>query len=397
MKKKALILIAALICLAGSCGFDSGKHITLTLWCANMDKEMIAMMSDEFLAAHPAVAEIIIEVCEDDKTRERFEENPPAAADVICIPHDQLGALVAQDRLAEISGGKYLAMINKNTSPSVYAGQIGGIQYGFPSSFETHMLFYDKSILSDSAVQNLESILSGVAPINGYQFAMDFANAYFTANWFFTYGCKLFGDSGEDSAFCDFNSPGGVAAMTYLIEHREYFGNLSEEAAIALFKEHRLGAYICGPWQAAAITEALQGNYGCARLPGVDGKDMKSFAGFKLYCINAAGKNKHAAMDLAAWLTKPDNQKTRFLMRNLIPVASSLVRDADVAVSATAQAVIAQRPYAIAMPSIPEMSNFWEPTGAFTLACYEGEIALAELPAKLNALISAIKGVDNSQ
>ncbi|MCL1906292.1 MAG: extracellular solute-binding protein [Clostridiales bacterium] len=393
MKKKAVLLVAVIfVCAVLLSACNSGKNVTLTVWCAEMDREMITAMVDDFLATKPAIRDIVVEVCEDDTAREEFEGNPAAAADVICIPHDQLGTLVAQNFLLEIAEAKYHNAISQNTSPSIHAGQTNGKQYGFPSSFETHMLFYDKSIVSDTASQTLEGILSSHIPQGGYPFAMDFGNAYFSANWFFTYGCKLFGERGEDKTKCDFNNAGGVAAMTYLIDNRESFLNCDSDYAIELFKQHKLGAFIGGPWNAAAVTEVLKGNYGCARLPVVDGKAMKSFAGFKLYCVNAGTKNKGVALDLAAWLTNPDNQKTRFQTRNLIPVASSLADDADLAVSATAKAVMAQGPQAIAMPSIPEMSNFWSPVGDFTLACHSGEIQALDLQTKLDELAAAIKG-----
>jgi arabinogalactan oligomer/maltooligosaccharide transport system substrate-binding protein len=391
VKKKlvVLILLAVFMCgiLMSAC--DSGKDVTLTVWCAADDKEMITSMVEKFLATKPAIKDITVEVVEDNNTRSTFENDPSVAADVICIPHDQLGALVAEGGLYEITDAKHIDAINKNTTPSVKAGQIDGRQYGFPSSFETHMLFYDKSIVSDAST--LEGILASIVPEGGYHFAMDFGNAYFTANWFFTYGCKLFGDNGEDKTFCDFDSADGIAAMTYLINNREKFGDCSGEAAIELFKENKLGAFIGGPWNADAVKTVLTGNYGCARLPSVDGKAMKSFAGFKLYCVNANTKNKKVAMDLAAWLTNPDNQKTRFITRDLIPVAASLADDADVAASATAKALMAQGPNAIAMPSIPEMSNFWEPTGLFTLKCYNGEVGISDLQTKLGELVADIK------
>lgn len=97
-------------------------------------------------------------------------------------------------------------------------------------------------------------------------------------------------------------------------------------------------------------------------------------------------------MDLAAWLTNPENQKTRFQIRNLIPVSVSLADDADIAASTTAKAVMAQGPNSIAMPSIPEMSNFWEPTGNFTLACFNGEIPVSELQSRLTELVNEIIG-----
>ncbi|MCL2488971.1 MAG: extracellular solute-binding protein [Oscillospiraceae bacterium] len=393
MKRKLAIFLAALILFtcASACG-GGGDGSSLTVWCAEMDKEMITAMAEAFLADNSGVKEIKVEVCEDDSAQSTLEEDPAAAADVICIPHNQLGPLVNKNRLFEITGENHLADIHENTAPAVKAGQINGKQYGFPSSFETHMLFYDRSVIADADVLTLEGILSNAVTENGYPFVMEFGNAYFSANWFFTYGCKLFGDSGEDSTFCDFNGAGGVAAMTYLIENREKFGNYGGDDAIDLFKEHRLGAFIGGPWNAAAVTEVLKGNYGCAGLPSVDGKPMKSFAGYKLYCVNANTKNKETAMELAAWLTNPDNQKIRFQTRNLIPVAASLADDVDVAVSATAKAIMAQGPNAIAMPAISEMDNFWEPAGNLTLACYNGEIELSELQAKLDELTQEIIG-----
>ena len=392
MKKILFALLAAVMSAAFFSGCGSGKNVTLTMWCSEMDKEIITIMANEFLAANPIVKGIQIEICEDDKAREVFENDPAAAADVICIPHDQLGALVNQDYLHEITDKKYVEAISENTAPSVKAGQIANRQYGFPSSFETHMLFYDRTIISDLAAETLEGIVASAVPEGGIHFGMDFSNAYFTANWFYTYGCMLFGENGEDRDFCDFNSDAGIAAMTYLIENRENFGNLNGDTAGDLFRERKLGAYVGGPWNAAAITDALKGNYGCAMLPSVEGKEMRSFAGFKLYCVNSNVKNKEAAMELAAWLTNPNNQKLRFQTRNLIPVALSLTADIDVAVSTTAKAVMAQGANAIAMPSIREMSNFWEPTGDFTLACYMGEVGISELPEKLNELTAIIKG-----
>ena len=193
MKRCIAVLIAAIMCAALLSACDSGKKAVLTVWCAEKDFPVVTAMVNEFLASKPPVKDIIVEICEDDKARVMFEEDPDAAADIICIPHDQLGALVDDKLLLEISDSKYIEAIGHNTVPSINAGQVDGRQYGFPSSFETHMLFYDKSIVSETAARSLDGILSCKAPEGGYLFAMDFANAYFSANWFFTYGCRLFG------------------------------------------------------------------------------------------------------------------------------------------------------------------------------------------------------------
>jgi hypothetical protein len=38
------------------------------------------------------------------------------------------------------------------------------------------------------------------------------------------------------------------------------------------------------------------------------------------------------------------------------------------------------------------MSNFWEPTGNFTLACFNGEVEIDALPDKLAELVVKIIG-----
>ena len=430
MKKFTKIFTSVLIVLCliplSSCfirdWFGGGKE-TLTVWCAGQDKEMITKMVDNFIKAKkPKVEKINVLVVEDDKTglmlRSFYEGNnesnfsaeeltdltnkkPATAGDVICMPHDQLGALVSKNYVSKITDDTHITDINKNTAPSVGAGKIGGVQYGFPSSFETHMLFYDTSIVTSGKEETLEGILSCVVPGGGFPFAMNFGDAYFSANWFFTYGCKLFGDSGEDASFCDFDSQNGIDAMTYVINNNEHFLNLywieetkksATDQAIELFEAHKLGAYISGPWDANAITDALTFNYGCAKLPAVEGKAMKSFAGYKLYCVNEKSKDKNTSMDLAAWLTNTENQKTRFNKRSLIPVSSSLANDPSVVNSGkTAKALLEQGPYAIAMPSIPEIADFWKYTGPFTADCYNGLITTGQLPAKLGELAALIK------
>ncbi|MCL2664434.1 MAG: extracellular solute-binding protein, partial [Defluviitaleaceae bacterium] len=144
MKKKitASIIIFLAVLLVGCAG---NKKEPLVVWCSQFDYEMISVMVESFKNAKKTDIKIIVEICEDSETREQIEGGN--FADVICIPHDQLGALADHGYLHPIANEKFFTEINKNTAPSVAAGRFGGVQYGFPSSFETHMLFYDKSIV----------------------------------------------------------------------------------------------------------------------------------------------------------------------------------------------------------------------------------------------------------
>jgi len=404
MKKFVSILIAAFLCVPFLSACTTASNEVLTVWCAKDDEAMIKKMVAEFIKEKkPDIKDIVVVVSEDDKVEEKIvgsaDKTPSAPseiADVMCVLHNQLGTLVSKNAFLEITDQKYIDSISKNTTPSINAGKSNEKQYGFPSSFETQVLFYDKSLISEEAVKSLEGILASEVA-GGFSFGMNFEDSYYTAGWFFTYGCKLFGDLGEDETFCDFDSENGVAAMTYLINNRKKFGNFDvgnpeRIDAAEMFKEKKLGAYIGGPWHAEVITKALSGNYGCTKLPSIDGRDMKSFAGFKLYCVNANTKNKTVALDLAEWLTNEANQKNRFDSRNLNPVAKSLANDEDVKVSGTAKAVLAQGPFAIAMPSIPKMGNFWDPktTRDFIFDCYNGKIAISDLQTKLDELVADI-------
>lgn len=131
-----------------------------------------------------------------------------------------------------------------------------------------------------------------------------------------------------------------------------------------------------------------------AKLPTINtgsaDKQMKSFAGYKLYCVKSNTQYPVAAMTLADFLTNEENQIKRFEMRQLLPTNKTAASNEKVTSDATVAATLAQLEFGVAMPSVPKMSNFWTPTGAFTKDAFDGNIQAADMQAKLDSLVSDI-------
>lgn len=371
------------------------KDVALTLWGAADDQTMLGEMVESFKAENPDVNwNITLRVVGEDVAKEEVLKDLDATADVFAIPHDQLGALVEADVVYKNT--KYADEIKANAiSGAITAAMYGGEMYGYPSSAETYFLYYDKRVFAEEDVKSLDTMLAkdlgaGIAPLG-----FDMGNAYFSGAFFLTNGCELFGPNGDNPDSVTFNNAQGLEVANYL-------SGLKAQGVIAIddgtaatqFQAGKLGAQVTGAWKAEAYKEVLGDNYGVAELPtinfGSGDQHMKSFAGFKLYCVKANTAFPLEAMSLAAYLTNSDNQLKRFTDRNFLPVNTAVAENPTVTADITIAATVAQLPYAIAMPSIPQMGQFWTPTAAFTKDTFDGVIVAADLQAKLDNLVKDI-------
>lgn len=371
------------------------KDVALTLWGSADDQKMLGEMVEAFKQQNPDVNwNITLRVVGEDVAKDEVLKDLDAAADVFSIAHDQLGALVEAGTIYKNT--KYAEAIKANDIPgAVTAASYGGEMYGYPSSAETYFLYYDKRVFNEEDVKSLDTMLAkdladGVAPL-GY----DMGNAYFTGAFFLSNDCELFGPDGSDKATVTFNNAQGLEVANYLAGLKaKGVVAIDDGTAATQFQAGKLGAQVTGPWKAVAYQEALGENYGVAELPvvnfGSGDKHMKSFAGFKVLCVKSNTQYPLEAMALADFLTSQENQIKRFKDRSFLPVNTTAAQDPAITADATIAATVAQLQYGIAMPSIPQMGKFWDPTAAFTKDAFEGKIPVADLQGKLDSLVSDI-------
>jgi len=348
---------------------------SLVLWGSEDDQAMLKEMAASFVGEHPTYT-VEVAVTGADKAKDAALTDLDVAADVFQIPHDQLGALAEAG--AVYPNTLYAEEIGTNDAPAALtAATYDGTIYGYPNAIETYFLYYDKSVFSETDVASLDTMLT-VATEAGKTVGFDMGNNYFTVGFWFANGCTLFGADGTDVAGSTFSSPEGLAVAEYIATLKDAgLQNINDGDATTAFASG-LAAQVTGSWKAADYKTALGDNYGVAKLPTVSiggaDKQMISFSGVKLYVVKSNTEFPEAAMQLAQYLSSEDNQLKAFNDRQNLPVNIAAAADPAVTADPTVAAQIAQSAFSIPMPSIPQMTNFWNSSSmAVTLEIYDGK------------------------
>jgi multiple sugar transport system substrate-binding protein len=208
-----------------------------------------------------------------------------------------------------------------------------GKQFGLPESFSNVVLFYNKTLFDaakvsaptatwtwkdeQAAAQKLRNKAKGVwgdyQPITFHEFYKSLAQS----------GGKFLSEDGKKATF---NSPGGVAAASWLVAKSgktmptEADGAGSPDFDSKLFKDGKLAMWHTGIWMFGALADAKFA-WDIAVEPGNTTKASAMFTNGVV--VNAASKNKDAAQKWIAFLSASDvTAKTRLATSwELPPVA----------------------------------------------------------------------------
>lgn len=349
------------------------QDITLKLWGAQEEQDIMAELCEKFAAEHPEnnwTFEYGVVGAADAQAR--YLEDPAAAADVFVYPDDQIITLVEADALYEVTRNAD-AIKEANATGTIDAASYNGTLYGYPMTADNgYYLYYDKSVLTEDDVKTLDGILAA-ANAAGKQFQMDISNGWYLASFFLGNGCTLTLDA-DGKQLCDFNNEKGLAAA-------EAIKALCADPAFVdgddTVLQGGIGTSICagisGPWTSASIKEVLGENYAAAKLPTFtcNGQQvqMGSFLGCKILGINTQSAYPVEAMELAEYLTNEESQIARFEAigygpSNINAAASDAIAS-DPALSALAE----QSKYAI---SQHVLGQYWTPAEAFGLELAAG-------------------------
>ncbi len=408
MKKFTAILLALLVIVLTftACGgenisenndgnVDKKETINLRLWGSQDDKAMLTSLVEDFKKKHTDKKwNITISVVGEDDAQKEVLKDVSAAADVFSFASDQIATLKKSGALYRVTNDK---IKTRNSASSVAAATVDGEMYAYPASSDTFFLYYDKRILSDEEVKSLEKILAKQTPDNITNFAMKIDDGWYSSSFFFTAGCKLFGDDGKDATKCDFNSDKGVTAANYMIDlvKNKKFASLDDAKIKAGFKARTLGSAVSGTWNADDIKKSLGEDFGVTKLPTIklngEDKNLISMANFKLYGVNAQTKHPEEAHMLAEYLTDRDAQKTRFDTRSYAPTHTDLAGDKEALSSnAVVSALTAQSMYSILQTSIDQVANFWTPAEAFGTGLIDGTVTKENVQSKLDQFVKAV-------
>lgn len=368
------------------------KDVTLKVWGAQEDQEMLTGMIEEFKAANPGTNWTIeLGVVGEPDARTKYLEDPEAAADVFAFPNDQVMDLVNAGALYEVTINKD-AIIAANIQSAVDSATVDGKLYGYPMTADNgYFLYYDKSVFTEEDVKSLDKMLE-VANAAGKKVLMDVSDGWYIASFFIGAGNKF--EMVDGKQVLDFNNETGVkvgeAIKAFTANPAFITGdNNVLKGGIGT----TIAAGVSGAWNASDISTILGANYGATKLPeytlGGVATQMGSFAGFKLMGVNSLTEFPEEAMALAEFLTNEANQVKRFEVRGLGPANKNAAQNeavlADVALSALAQ----QAPYAMSQNNVA--GTYWGPAEAFGLALENKDYTMS-IQEMLDALVAQAAG-----
>ena len=390
----AIIAVILVLCLAlGSCG--GGKEegnegeqktkITLTVWGAEEDQEMLKAMCAAFAKANPDKEyKFLFGVQSESDAADKVLNDVTSGPDVFSFASDQINKLYAGGALARVGGAIEENIKNINTASSIDAATItinGEDQlFAYPCTEDnTLFLYYDKSVIGEDDIDSLDDLLDAAqAAGRTVHFKLN-DDGWYLSSFFFavdelgynvTYDDKMV----ETAVDINYNNEKGLAVMRALanyINHPALVIQTDDSKLIAGLTPNADGkvevaAGVSGTWNAASIEGLLGENMGVAKLPtvkiGGEDKQLTTYMGCKLVGVNGFSQNKAEAHKLAQWLTNEQNQLIRFQTRGFGPSNKVIAASEAVQSDPVISAVVEQAQYSRAQKSVP--SQYWTPMGA---------------------------------
>ena len=385
MKKLGWVLMALLLVPGMMFAADKGK-INLKVWESDKGPDaFIQQAGDAFTKKNPNIKIEYVHVELGDAAGQIALDGPAGVGpDVFAAPHDKLGELV--------SGGHVLATENAAAVKKQVLGACstaltyGGKMYGFPVSAETYALFYNKKLIKEGDVpKTWEALAAFAKKFNAansgkYGFIMDVGNAYYTIIFTTSDGNRLFGPSGTDTTATNINSDKSIKGMKFFQSLKGSLNvpsaDLTTSVADAAFQAGTAAMHITGLWNVKPFKDAGV-DFGVAPLPSLPGdkNPAASFSGTRAMFVSAYSDHPAEAAKFAAFLLTPEMQQLRFKITGALPSISTKVD------SPYMGGFLKQLDYAFPMPSIPQMSAYWEAMNNASKNIWDGADVKKELDA----------------
>ena len=366
-------------------GSDSGgkKTVTLTVWGAQEDQQMLKEMCDAYAKENTEVSyKFNFGVLGEGNSSDKILNDVEAGPDIFSFPSDRINTFYAAGALARIGGDMETAVKTENAEGAVDAATVKvngeGHLYAFPVTGDNcYFLYYDKSVFKDPKdLQSLDKILD-VAEAAGKKVHFKINDdGWYLASFFFadedlkydvTYNDRMV----EEKIDVNFDTEDGLEVMKsirHYINRDGLVAQTDDSKIIAAFTPDQNGkreaaAAVSGTWNASTIKQLLGDDMGVCILPTVKigGEDMRlsGFMGYKLMGVGGYSKNKGEATKLAAYLTNEQNQLKRFKDRGFAPTNKKAAATAEVMNDPIISVVLEQAAYNRSQKNVP--STFWTP------------------------------------
>ncbi|MNO24761.1 Cyclodextrin-binding protein precursor [compost metagenome] len=372
---------------------------SLVVWESKEERPFAEEIAKQFTAKYNVPVKIE-EVAPPDQVGKLTQDGPSGlAADVVLIPHDNLGKaasaslLLPNDIFAEQTKAD-------NTEASIVGSSYDGELYGYPRAAETYALYYNKSLVKE-APKSFDDVIAFSKTFtdkakNRYGIMWEVGNMYFGYPFIATTGGYLFGKDGTDKDDIGLNNEGAVEGLKTFVKLKEILpiksGDINADIKRSLFSSGDVAMDMTGPWELAAYKEALGDNLGVAPVPTIDGKTAITFSGIKIFGVNAYTQYPNAAKLYAHFASTKDAQLLLNKLIGSIPTNNEALQDAQITGDPYVSAFAEQAKNSQPMPSIPEMGNVWSPVNAALPEIWDNN---ADPKAAMDKAVQQIKDLNN--
>ena len=388
------------------------ESVSLTLWGAENDQELLRQLADEFTAKYADYADLKVEVgVESESTaKDTILTDIDAAADVFAFADDQLAELVSAGALQDLDDmdemlnsflGKDLAALKaENGTGSIAAATSDGKLYAFPKEGGNgFFLYYDSDLITAEQARSWDTLLDA-AQASGKKVGMTLASGWYNGGFFLGAGFSAKRND-DGTTVIDWNgtSPTGITgvqvtqAMLKIAGHPAFQaipdGSISGEIAAG-----GLCAVVSGTWDADPVQQAFSG-YAATILPTFTAGDQTvqeyDYAGFKLVGVNAHSKNVGWATLLAEYITNEDAQRLRYQAHGSLPTNLEAASMPEIQDNVALSAIAAQDEFGVVQTV---GGKYWDPTATFGEMVAQGQLNADDEAGIQAALDTLVEGVN---
>ncbi|PZD94761.1 maltose ABC transporter substrate-binding protein [Paenibacillus sambharensis] len=316
------------------------------------------------------------------------------AADILTLPHDQIGQavkaglLLPNDAFEEETRA---AMVEAAIQASTY----DGVLYGYPKSVETYAMFYNKDLLPE-APETWEEVAAFAKTYNApgqnkYAIMWEFVG-YYTYPFIGSFDGYIFGKDNTDPSDMGLNGEGTVEGFEFLQSLRPILpmdaADVTYDVKTQLFQEGKLAMNIDGPWSVGAFKDDV--NFGVAVLPKApNGNPTTSFSGVKSYYVNSYTNYPVAARLFAHFASSKENQLKNYEQTGAIPAHKEAGEDPMIKNDPIISGFFEQFKHSVPMPALSEINAVWDPLRAAFMTIWDNPSA--DVKQTLDQTVATIK------
>lgn len=373
----------------------TSDNIQLVVWeSKDGPDEWIKKAGDAFTKKYPNIT-ITYENVEINDIVTTLSDKSVRKPDLFGAAHDKLGELVENNYVEPTADSERVCdcALRVCTSALTY----DNILYGYPTSAETYALVYNKALISQQNVpKSWDEMLDYCKSFNQantgkYGFIMDTSTMYYNSLFTTADGNRLFGTNGTDTSTSYMNTSTAIKGMTFLQKLRQVVDLSAKELAETsdgLFMSGKAAMYVTGPWNIGNFKNAGI-DFGVTTLPSLDGETTPSvtFSGTRGMFVYKNSKHKNEAALFAHFLLSEEMQQLRYRLTGALPSINITVD------SEQALGFIKQLDYSYPMPSVPQMSAFWEYGTQASENIWDGNNVKTELDLLEKRIMQSVAGI----